>query len=300
MKHMAEQDAASQYPVDTEADATPQPEAPASAPVKRRKFFDRKILAPTLMFILFILISNIGYVGISILKQEYGLGSWAESLLITLLALVFLLWYQFHFRDEFDGLLSWSTAGLILAAPALTFVAVNLLSFFEATTINPLLPTLIMALAPGVSEEVFFRGIPGSNWIRVSGKEKDILPNVFFTAVIFGIVHSLNALSGAAISSTIFQVVYAFSLGVFFCAIMLRTGSLWPTMIAHTLIDFTGFLFMDMSHSGIITDELSFDLTFFLSVAASIIVLACGLYLVRPAKRAEIVALWDKKWHRAA
>lgn len=314
MKQMNEEETESSYVIseDTPEDvaivdeaalptaAEEEAEAEAPVPIKKHKLFDHVILSSLVMFIVFIVFGNIIAVGAIILESQFGFGEWFNGAVTALASFLLLLWYQYHFRDEFDGLLGWSTTGLILSLPALTFVASNIFDAVKAETINPFIQCFVMACGPGFSEEIIFRGIPGSNAMRVHGSEKGILPNVLITAVVFGLVHGLNILQGAALSSTIFQIFYAFALGVFFEAVILRCGSIWPTIIMHTLIDLSSFLFMDMAASGIITEELTYNLQFFVVVGFSVILFVLGLYLVRPAKRPEIVDLWKKKWHRVA
>lgn len=223
-----------------------------------------------------------------------------QSLEVVVSALLAMLWYHFIFRDEFDGVLGWSTVGMLLVLPGLLFVVDNFIGLEPSKfkEMNPVAVAFAMALAPGVCEEILFRGIPGTNWLRVRCEERDILPDILVTGAVFGLVHGMNFFAGAALGSTIFQVSYAFCLGVFFAAVMLRGGSIVPCMIMHTLIDFSAFLFMDIDSGGIITEELTIDFGFFITLVSAVILLAFGIYLVRPAKRAEIVALWNKKWHK--
>ena len=87
-------------------------------------------------------------------------------------------------------------------------------------------------------------------------------------------------------------------MGTLFEAVLLRCGSLWPSIIMHALIDFVGLLSMDVADGGIITEGIALDAGTITVAIISIIVLACALYLTRPSKRAGIVDLWDGKWHR--
>lgn len=271
-------------------------------PAKRHRVYDHKILTFFWVIFVFFVLSNVISLVIVFGGQavgiEFDLNRVGDYVGIAT-GLVMLLWFHLKFRGEFQGILGWSTEGLRMALPALLFVGINLMGFLETTDINPIVPVLVMALSPGIAEEVIFRAIPCSNWMRVSCDERSILPNVLVSATIFGIVHGANLIAGAALSSTIFQVTYAFALGVFFAAVTLRCGSVWPTIIMHTLIDASGFLFMDMATNGIITDELEYGLDFYLTVAAAIILLLVGLYLIRPSKRGRIVKKWRAKWHKS-
>jgi membrane protease YdiL (CAAX protease family) len=65
------------------------------------------------------------------------------------------------------------------------------------------------------------------------------------SSVIFGAMHLLNLLFGADPTATLLQAVYATALGFGFAAVTLRTGILWPVIVTHALVDFTGFVSAD-------------------------------------------------------
>ena len=157
-----------------------------------------------------------------------------------------------------------------------------------------------IALAPGIFEELLFRGIPISNWMRVAKDSDDIMKCAVITSVIFGFAHTINALHGAAISSTIYQIFYCLCLGMFFAAVFLRTASIWPTMIIHTLLDFTSLLFLDLENGGVMAQELTFGLDFYVTLGINIALLLMALFLLRKSKREQIMQLWDRKWHKTA
>lgn len=266
--------------------------------LRDHKVLNHKVLTIVGSFASFMLLSNV----LSILPAVLLEGTAQQlvcSVVTIITAFVLLLGYTAQFKGEFDGVLNWSTAGLLLALPISIIAFNNVLGFFSPdVSINPLLFSLIMALAPGISEEIVFRAIPASNWMRVSGKEGDIIPAMLVTSAVFGLVHAMNILAGAAVSMTAFQVFYAFCLGVPLCAVFLRSGSIWPSIIMHTFVDFTAFLIMEMESNGVLSQELTFGVSFWLMVVVSVLMIAWGMYLVRPAKQAEIVSLWNRKWHK--
>ena len=210
-----------------------------------------------------------------------------------------LLLYRAHFRGAFDGVLGWSTHGLLLVLPALPLFLINFTELFGGSSINPLWYAILSAMVPGVFEEVAFRGIPVANWMRRRGNGRDMAMAIFWTSALFGLTHSLNIISGAPLSTTLFQVAYAFGLGVLLSAVLLSTGSLWPCMVMHTAIDFSAFLFMPMETGGVITEELSIDLSFWIISVACIVMVGFAISYLRPANRDRIKELWGKKWSRA-
>ena len=95
------------------------------------------------------------------------------------------------------------------------------------------------------------------------------------------------------------QVINAGVIGMLLCAVYLRSGNLIPVMVLHTLNDLGKFLFVDVvAEGGLVTEEITFsssDLIFL--VVSMVVYLGIALYLVRPSKRAEIRAIWDRKWN---
>lgn len=57
------------------------------------------------------------------------------------------------------------------------------------------------------------------------------------SAAIFGLAHAANVFVGADPGITVFQVCYAFALGVFLAGIVVRTGNLWVPILIHGLTD---------------------------------------------------------------
>ena len=278
-------------------------------PEKHYLLFDHPIITMIVMFLLFLgidtlIILGANYAGLPI-QGEYK--QLINAAAMTVSALILAIFFKLRFNSTYDGMFGWSTVGLLMVLPALAFVVHNLYEVDKMQFVfldpeekmNPILNCVIMALAPGVSEEILFRGIPGANWMRVADDEGDVMKCALVTSVAFGLIHGINALSGAPIFATIFQVCYAAILGFFFSAVFLRTGSIWPTMIAHTLIDFAGFLFMDLSKNGLLTEELVIDTDFFVTCGLVAVVALLGLIMLRRSKREQILQLWHRKWHQS-
>ena len=261
------------------------PEAPAR---KRHFLFDHPIIAELVVIVLWLGIAT-GMLYAAIMagidvngansRLANGVASIISSLLVALL-------YQLWFRNEFDGMFEWSSFGLLLAFPAVAFCFRNL----------PL--CLALSLAPGISEELIFRGVPVSNWMRTVEDDSAIMKCALFTSIVFGIVHGANIFAGAAITSTIYQVVYSVCIGFFFAAVFIRTASIWPTIIVHALVDLTAFMFMDMKVAGIMTEELTIGTAFFVTVGINVVLVLLGLLFLRKSKHEDIMQLWNRKWRK--
>lgn len=208
--------------------------------------------------------------------------------------------YERRVKGEVSGALTWSTAGLFMAMPALCFAACNFIGFEPAdlAKMNPIPLALLLAASPGISEEILFRGIPTSNWMRLGCDTRSIIWSTVITSLVFGVVHGLNAISGEPLATAAFQVFYSACIGLVFNAVYLRSGSIVPAMIMHTITDFTAFLFLDLQHGGVITKEFTLSFSFWATLAVTMAMLAWGTYLLRPSKHGEIVALWQEKCHQ--
>ena len=292
--------------------------APEITPRKEHRIYDHRILSIFANVFLWLVASNLiaaiiivatlalDAIGIISLSATIEPASFTQRGLITSVGSILTgIWlqlfvYERRVKGERESVVKWSKRGMLLALPALGFAALNFMEVApeDLAAMNSIPYCLVMALAPGISEEVIFRGTSGSNWMRVRGEARDILPGCLATSLAFGLIHAVNLLGGAPLGTTAFQVFYAFCLGMIFDAVLLRSGSIVPAMIMHTLIDFTGFLFMDMSQGGIITEELTINLSFFVTLIVAAALCVWALYLLRPAKHDEIVALWNKKCHR--
>ncbi|MEI7772709.1 MAG: CPBP family intramembrane glutamic endopeptidase [Chloroflexales bacterium] len=96
---------------------------------------------------------------------------------------------------------------------------------------------LAIACLIGFAEEAIFRGLM-LNALKARGHWQATV----ITALLFGLSHALNLLSGKSGTAILIQIAYALAIGFAFAALVLKNGILWPLVIAHTLIDFTGFI----------------------------------------------------------
>lgn len=89
----------------------------------------------------------------------------------------------------------------------------------------------LLTSLPSAFEEVAFRGILLTVFLNRYTKRKSIA----FSALGFGLIHVLNLLMGREPVWVLGQVVWAFTIGLFYGYIFTETGSLLPSMIVHFL-----------------------------------------------------------------
>lgn len=91
-------------------------------------------------------------------------------------------------------------------------------------------PSLLISF-PSMFEEAVFRGIVLTVFLNRYSERKAII----FSALGFGLIHLLNLASGREPVWVLGQVVWAFTLGLFYGYVFGRTRSLLPSMIVHYL-----------------------------------------------------------------
>ena len=92
---------------------------------------------------------------------------------------------------------------------------------------------VVVSVTAGICEETAFRGYLMTR-LRIIGRFRSWLVPVIISAVVFGICHAYQGLPGF-----ILLTVY----GAMFSLLYIRTGSLWPCIIAHFFQDFGALFF---------------------------------------------------------
>ncbi|MEJ6398525.1 CPBP family intramembrane glutamic endopeptidase [Yoonia sp. 208BN28-4] len=91
----------------------------------------------------------------------------------------------------------------------------------------------LVAILVGFFEELLFRGVVLQALLtRMNGGLA-----VIIAAIIFGLFHYVNWVSGQPLGVTTMQVLGAMAIGLLFGAFVLWTGSIWPSIFLHGLWD---------------------------------------------------------------
>ncbi|MCR4870628.1 MAG: CPBP family intramembrane metalloprotease [Atopobiaceae bacterium] len=155
---------------------------------------------------------------------------------IIVAAVLILLFHAcFHWDKSFSG--------IALAWPALIVVAWNIVyhlmegaGFVAASAI----PGAILAgLAPGLFEEVIFRGIIIDR-MRASGKS--VWYSLIVSALLFALVHLTNIV-GMSLANVLVQVAYSLVIGLFLGAVYLASDDIAAVILAHASIDISNQVF---------------------------------------------------------
>ena len=200
------------------------------------------------------------------------------------------------FYPEYKGCLVGSgfKTALRISWPVLPFWIFTIIRVIAAKLpLEPLTASLLgTALMAGFCEEAAFRGIGVSYLMRQWKTEEKIPYVVVLTSVCFGLLHGVNLISGAAVGITLLQIAAAGCIGVFLCAVFLRSGNLWVPILIHTLHDVLSLLFLP--GGAVLTQAVQAD--DLLDLLLTVLLGAAGIYMIRKSKRGEIVALWQEKW----
>ena len=229
-----------------------------------------------------------------------GLSDAASNLVSSVLAVLFMIAFTRWFAPEFKGVFKTSHLATGLAFVWLAFV----FKFFGAYFVNlagsgfyfkPTIAAFAMAIAAGFYEETIFRGVTVPIGMRYFKSEKRVGILVLISALVFGLMHIGNIANGASIQMGIAQGIATIFAGIFFIAVYLRTGNILIPIFMHGIYDYMCFTTDPSLVNGIMANEIATS-ALILAVLVDVIAGIWGLYLLRPAKRAEIHAIWDDKW----
>lgn len=101
---------------------------------------------------------------------------------------------------------------------------------------------IITFIITGLFEEILVRGAALKVFIHRYGKsKKGLFKAVIVCNIVFGLANLNSYFTGQSdLMTTGVKIINAFSLGVLYCAIFLRTKSLWIPVIIHSLTEICG------------------------------------------------------------
>jgi membrane protease YdiL (CAAX protease family) len=212
------------------------------------------------------------------------------ALLVTLASLVtaagglFMIWYLGWWQRA-----GYAVLGRIADLPLyLLPAAMAFLPLFEETapTSQATVAILVtLSIVVALAEETFFRGL-----ILQSLRPAGALVAVLLSSLLFALPHLLNALGG--IWDPVFTLVdtfAAFGIGIVFAALVLRTGTIWPPIVLHALINAIA-----LSSLGSLTVPPQSPEQLVATVIAGAVMAAYGLFLLRGLPREPAAVPGDR------
>ena len=122
---------------------------------------------------------------------------------------------------------------LLYFIPLVLLCFLNVISGFSITkTVSVIILEVLSMLFVGFLEEIIFRGF----LFKAMAKD-NLKVAVFVSSLTFGIGHIINLFSGAEIVSTICQIVGAVGFGFMCVMIFIKSKSLLPCIITHSVFN---------------------------------------------------------------
>ncbi len=199
-----------------------------------KKIYDKNELWFSLLLIFLYCVTTIP------VRGELGDGSiwmFVATLFITILTVVFIKKYKLEDKYGLNRLPK-NIKRYLYFIPLIILATCNFWGGFAPQHKGlALLFALLSMILIGWIEEIIFRGF----LFKAIEKRRGLTLAIIISAVTFGMGHILNLVSQPGFE-TFLQVIYAIAFGFMFVYIFIKTKSLWPCIILHSIIDFTAML----------------------------------------------------------
>ena len=183
----------------------------------------------TLMCILLIIL----YVSInSFCMQNFGVEDYRSTIINTAFSAVLIILPVSLKKVQYYGLTKVANPGRFLYfLPLLLIVSVNVWSGININHApKEIIFHILTMLNIGFIEEIIFRGF------LFKMMEKDnVKAAIAVSSITFGIGHIVNLFNGAELIPTLLQICYAMSIGYLFVVIFVKSKSIVPCIIAHSV-----------------------------------------------------------------
>lgn len=187
-----------------------------------------KELFYTIIYIIFYVISN------SIVLNNYGQISIQSLLVNTVITVTLISTIISTKKTKYYGLIKVNKPKKYLYfIPLILLVLINFIGGIKiVNTPKEIVLFMLTMLEVGFIEEILFRG-----FLFKTIEKDDQKTAIIITSLTFGIGHIVNLLNGANFIPTLVQIIYSVSFGYLFVKILIKTKSLWPCIITHSLLN---------------------------------------------------------------
>ena len=193
-----------------------------------KKFLEKNELFLSLFLIILYVVIN------SYCMQNFGLYSYKSSIINTVFSIFLIILMIILKRTSYYGITKVKNLKKYLYfIPLLLIISVNLWNGINISNkTNEIVFYIITMLNIGFIEEIIFRGF----LFKMMAKD-NVKSAIIVSSITFGIGHIINLFNGADVILTLFQVVYAISIGFLFVIIFYKSKSLIPCIITHSLVN---------------------------------------------------------------
>ena len=155
---------------------------------------------------------------------------------LFVISALMLLFVVMNKLTAYYGLAGWAenSRTMLWFIPLWIIAGCNLLSGIKPDYPLPGLIFAVLSMAMvGVAEELIFRGF----LFKAMLKDGSVAAAVIVSSVTFGLGHIVNLLTGHELTDTLWQLVFAVTVGFVLTMAFYKGGSLLPCILAHSLID---------------------------------------------------------------
>jgi len=195
-----------------------------------KKLFDKNEVT---FAVILIVIYVVGSTVMLQLEEMIGMGFLAEAVFGIVLFAVIIAFIAKNKLYEYLGLCKpeISAAKMLFYIPLLIIAAVGAIFGFapQYEPVTLAIHTVYM-LFVGFLEEIIFRG-----FLFRGMAKKNMSSAIIVSAVTFGIGHIVNLLNGYELVENLLQIAFAIGVGFLLVFIFIRTGSLIPCIVFHSL-----------------------------------------------------------------
>lgn len=269
---------------------------------KAHPFFDKHTILGTIVLIIwgyFIVMIPASF-AVGVAAAILKLKNYTQYVVfgVIIMAGVTLLIHKAWFKPELKGILFRGFLRTLRCCPViliywLLLLLPDLLKGEYPHTFN--LEVFSLAFTAGFSEELIFRGLPGSYLKRQLRAENKVPLIVCITGVVFGLTHVTNIFFGASVSASLVQGITTSCIGIFLGAVFIRGGNILVPMLLHSLHDTLILSFQDAGEISAVVDREA-GLGDIPTVLLCMALAAYGFFLVRKSKRGEICEMWAETW----
>ena len=157
---------------------------------------------------------------------------------LIVISILMFLWVRITGTMAYYGLTGWAknSQAMLWFIPLWIISSTNIWIGISPDYPMPgLLYAAVMMAFVGFAEELIFRGF----LFKAMLKGGSVKTAIIISSVTFGLGHILNLFIGQDLVETLIQMVFAVIVGFVFTMVFYKGGSLWPCILAHSVIDVT-------------------------------------------------------------
>ena len=193
-----------------------------------KKYFEKHETLISILLIAVYLLTN------SYCMDKFGLTDYRSFMVNLFLSLIILFFIVKNGLLGYYGLNKFPKLNKYLYfIPLLLIISVNLWTGININnSVSEIVFYMLSMIFVGFLEEIIFRGF----LFKMMAKD-NVKSAIIVSSLTFGIGHIINLFNGASLVPTLLQVCYATLAGFMLVTIFQKSGSLWPCIITHSLVN---------------------------------------------------------------